>query len=180
MSPNPCVISSLLRLDSPARRIYPDIPGTHWCLDTMWCVAMVTVKESLRWALHQKVWNRVQVSGSMAECAIVQHLSQVYYRSMRKASPELIILGPASKSPTRTGMGFQIRGCQPNQELLGCSRENLKDFNHLRSSRCLGIVSLVSISGPRYKTQTPNHGQAFLFCSSEFRYLICRRHAYGI
>lgn len=50
-------------------------------------------RESLRWALQQRDWNRVQVSGSMAEGAIAQHLSQVYYRSMRKASPELIVPG---------------------------------------------------------------------------------------
>lgn len=32
----------------------------------------LTAKESLRWALQQKDWNRVQVSGSMAEGAIVR------------------------------------------------------------------------------------------------------------
>jgi hypothetical protein len=37
-----------------------------------------------------KVWNMVQVSGSMAEGASV-HLPQVYYRRMRKASPEPLL-----------------------------------------------------------------------------------------
>jgi hypothetical protein len=71
--------------------------------ETMWYALMATARESLRWALQQKDWNRVQVSGSMAEGAIV-HLPQVYYRGTRKASPEF-------SSWAREGMAqLEMRG----------------------------------------------------------------------
>ena len=54
---------------------------------------MATAKGSLWWALQQKVWNRVQVSGSMAGETIVHVFGTSILAKYEKCKPRTLILG---------------------------------------------------------------------------------------